>query len=139
MGRRKKTWTEKLNIDREPEVCVLDKPCVGIEAGKKLLVATPKVVEDYVRKIPKGRSVDVKTLRDDLARQFGADSSCPLSTGMYLRIIAEAANEQREQGVPLERIVPFWRVVSPVSPTAKKLTFGTEWLVSMRRKERIDA
>jgi len=137
MAATKKTWAQKVNIDRKPEVEVLDKAFSDMVVGQKMLVATPKVVEDFVRKIPRGTSVDVKTLRTDLAHQFGADNSCPLTTGIFLRIIAEAANEQREQGAALESLAPFWRVVTPKSNTAKKLTFGTEWLEQMRREEGI--
>ena len=43
---RKKTWTEKLAIGREPKVETLAKRFAGIEPGKRLLIATPLAVRD---------------------------------------------------------------------------------------------
>jgi len=36
----------------------------------------------------------MKTLRKDLAADFHADNTCPLSTAIFVRIAAEAAFEQ---------------------------------------------
>ena len=35
--------------------------------------------------------------------------TCPITTGIFVRIAAEAAEEQLEQGI--ERVTPYWRVV----------------------------
>lgn len=44
---RKKTWQEKLHIDRKPEVEVTTKKFADIPPGSTLLK-----VEDYIRQIP---------------------------------------------------------------------------------------
>jgi hypothetical protein len=51
----------------------------------------------------------VSELRRKLAADFKADVTCPLTTGIFVRIAAEAAEEDREQG--RKRITPYWRVV----------------------------
>jgi hypothetical protein len=102
-----------------------------------MLIPTPKIVDAYIRQIPKGRQVDVEAIRKDLAAEYHAEVTCPLTTGIFIRIVAEAAYEEYEKGKPLNKITPFWRVLSEKSSTAKKLTFGTKLLKEQRKKEGI--
>ncbi len=123
-----KSWTEKLNVNKDPKVIRMEESFSDIPADSMMLVATPALVDDYIRKIPKGKMVDMKTLRKDLAADFHADNSCPLSTAIFVRIAAEAAFEQFISGRKLEEITPFWRVIQPGSKMASKLTFGEDFL-----------
>ena len=74
-----------------------------------MLIPTPKLVDELVRKIPKGKLATVGELRRRLAKEFRADVTCPLTTGIFLRIAAEAAEEDRANG--RKRVTPYWRVV----------------------------
>jgi hypothetical protein len=132
---KRKTWAEKLNIDRQPVIEKADKDFAGIKAGQMMLIPTPKIVDEYIRQIPKGRQTNTETLRKDLAAEYHAEVTCPLTTGIFIRITAEAAFEEYQQGKPLNKITPFWRVITEKSPAAKKLTFGTEFLIEQRKKE----
>lgn len=134
---KRKTWVEKLNIDRGPVVEKADKDFAGIKTGQMMLIPTPKIVDAYIRQIPKGRQTDILTLRKDLAAEYHAEVTCPLTTGIFIRIAAEAAYEEYEKGKPLNKITPFWRVISEKSPAAKKLTFGTKFLIEQRKNEGI--
>jgi hypothetical protein len=136
---KRKTWQEKLNDGRQPHVEVAEKDFAGIHAGQKMLIPTPKLIEEYIRQIPKGKVVDSATLRKDLAIEQGAEVTCPLTTGIFLRIVAEAAYEEHEKGKLVSKITPFWRVIDEKSTTAKKLSFGTEFLKEQRRKEAHEA
>ena len=132
-----KTWAEKLNIDREPVVEKVKKDFAGVKAGQMMLIPTPKIVDAYIRQIPRGKQVDVSTIRKDLASEYHAETTCPLTTGIFLRISAEAAYEEFEKGKPVSSITPFWRVIDERSATAKKLSFGTTFLKEQRNKEGI--
>ena len=138
MAYHKKTWQEKLNIDRVPVVEVTDKGFAGIKAGQVLLIPTPKLIDSYIRQIPKGKQVDIETIRKDLASEFHAEVTCPLTTGIFLRIVAEAAYDDYKKGKSIQQITPFWRVLDESSNAAKKLTFGTSFLKEQRKKEGLD-
>ncbi len=129
-----KSWTEKLNVKKEPKVVKLQESFSDIPADSLMLVATPKLVDDYMKQVPKGHHVDMKTLRKDLASDFHADNSCPLSTAIFVRVAAEAAFEQYKLGKNLSEITPFWRVIAPGSKMAARLTFSEDFL-----KEQIKA
>jgi alkylated DNA nucleotide flippase Atl1 len=74
-----------------------------------MLIPTPKLVDELLRRIPKGKLVTVGEIRKKLAADFAADVTCPLTTGIFVRIVAEAAEEDRANG--RQRITPYWRVV----------------------------
>lgn len=135
---KKKTWTEKMNGVIEPQVKRLDKPVAGMPQNAMMLIATPAIVADYIQHIEPGHEVDVTTLRNDLAATYHADCTCPLTTGIFLRIVAEAAYETYSQTNSLKQVTPFWRVIKPNSPLAKKLTFGQDFLVEQRKKEQLN-
>ena len=130
-----KTWQQKLNNGKEPQVKTAGKAFAGIHAGQKMLIPTPRLIDAYIRQLPKGKTVDSHTLRNDLALEYGADVTCPMTTGIFLRIVAEAAYEEFRNGKPVAEITPFWRVMDEKSNTAKKLTFGTGFLKELRKKE----
>lgn len=135
----KKTWAMKINDpNKVHQLQRLNFDFSDMHKGDLMLIATPKIVDTYVREIPKGKSVTLVAMRRDLAFQYGADNTCPLTTGIFLRIVSEAAHEEFRKGTPLSKITPFWRVVETRSPMNKKLTFGTLFVASQRKRENLD-
>lgn len=135
-----KTWTDKVNDPtKEPIVKKLEKDFADMPAGGKMLIATPKIIDDYVRHIPKGKSANLTVLREDLAAEYGADYTCPVTTGIFLRIVSEAAHEQLQKGASANKVTPFWRIVDEKSSLNKKLSFGPDFVIQQRKKEGIAA
>ena len=134
----KKTWLDKLNETKEPKIKRIDIDFADIPAGSNMLIATPKIIDNYIQEIGVGKRIDTKTLRKDLALAHNADYTCPVTTGIFLRIVAEANYEKLQQGKNVEEITPFWRVIEPNSVLAKKLTFGQDFLLQQIEKERIN-
>jgi hypothetical protein len=62
-----------------------------------------------MRSIQKGKLATVERIRERLARNFNADFTCPLTTGIFIRIAAEAAEEDLCRGQ--KEIAPYWRVI----------------------------
>ncbi len=125
---KKKTWIEKLEEEKSPQIKRLDKDFADMTAGSLMLIASPKIIDEYIKNIGSGSTVSVKTMRKDLALEHLADYTCPVTTGIFLRIVAEANYEKWQQGYPVESITPFWRVIDPHSPLAEKLSFGNAFL-----------
>ncbi len=131
----RKSWKEKLNIDKPYAVKRLDKNFSDMKVGENMLIATPKIVDEYIKQIPKGINVNIKTLRKNLALTYNADTTCPVTTGIFLRIVSEAAYEDLLNGE--KNITPFWRVVDHESKTASKLACGINFIKKRRREENI--
>jgi hypothetical protein len=132
---RKKSWLDKLNENKESKIKRIDIDFADIPSGSLMFIATPKIIDEYIKGIGVGKRIDIKTLRKDLAIEHNADYTCPVTTGIFLRIVAEANYEKFQQGKRLEEITPFWRVIEPNSTLAKKLTFGQEFLQQQVEKE----
>ena len=101
-------WREKIEKPQEPKI-VRVPPKMSRFGKGTMLIPTPLLVDELVRKVGKGQLVTVSELRRRLAQDFAADVTCPLTTGIFLRIAAEAAEEDRANG--RRRITPYWRVV----------------------------
>ena len=74
-----------------------------------MVIARPLDVEALIRSVKRGKLVTQTQLRERLARKYKVDHTCPLTTGIFVRIVAEAAEEDRRAGKA--RITPYWRVV----------------------------
>ncbi len=83
MPKRGITWNDKLRASREAEVKRLGKPFAGMPIGGLMLIASPLIIDEYIRRIPYGRTVTVKSMRNDLADQHQAEFTCPTSTGIF--------------------------------------------------------
>ncbi|MCD6013210.1 MAG: hypothetical protein K0Q79_3072 [Flavipsychrobacter sp.] len=135
MAYKRKTWHEKLNNNHPEKVEVVDKKFADIPAGASMYIATPKIVDAYIRNIPKGTHTSLQQMRKDLAAEHNAEYCCPITSGIFLRIASEAAYEEVAAGKPLKNITPFWRMIDSKAPVAKKLSFGTDFIKEQRQKE----
>jgi alkylated DNA nucleotide flippase Atl1 len=126
------SWREKLERPQEPKV--VDIPPKMSRFGKgTMLIPTPKLVDGLIRKVPKGKIVTVGELRRKLATDFAADVTCPLTTGIFVRIAAEAAEEDRANG--RQRLTPYWRVIKDDGSLNPKFPGGPEQQARHLRRE----
>ncbi len=101
MAKKRKTAREKLETVQEPEV--KDTP------KGRMLIPKPLDADALIRKIPEGKLATADQIRARLANDCDADYTCPLTTGIFLRLAAEAAEEDLVEGK--EPITPYWRVI----------------------------
>lgn len=107
--RSQTSWREKLERVQQPKIVRVPPTWRARFGDVAMLIPRPLDVDALIRKVPKGRLITQTELRADLARQQGADVTCPLTTGIFLRIASEAAEEDAREG--RKRITPWWRVV----------------------------
>lgn len=136
---KSKTWVEKRDLEKQAVVKTIEKDFADIKAGEKMVIASPAIVDAYIRNIPKGKQTTLAQMRKDLAAEFHADKTCPVTSGIFLRIVAEAAYEEFTNGKAARSITPFWRIIDEKSPLAKKLSFGVTFLKEQRSKEKLGA
>jgi len=98
-----------------------------------MLIPRPLDVDALVRQVPRGKLVTVNQIRARLAAQHGADVTCPMTTGIFLRIAAEAAEEDRRAGK--NRITPYWRVLREGGRLNEKYPGGVEAQAEKLRAE----
>jgi len=123
----RKTWREKLETEQEPRV--VDDP----RGRGRMLIPKPLDVDALMRKIPKGKLATVEQIRERLAKDYDADFSCPMTTGIFIRIAAETAEEDLSRGE--KQITPYWRVVKADGSLNEKFPGGVEAQAARLREE----
>lgn len=133
-----KTWVQKRGINKEYQVKINPKKFADIPAGTKMFIPTPQILDNFVQDIPPGSFLTLKQIRQYLSRKYNAEMTCPVVTGISLRIISEAAFEEYQIDQNMDEITPFWRVVDPDSKLANKLACGIDFIVERQFQEGIN-
>ena len=123
MSREKKFYNHK-----GITIKTISKDSWSMKEGQRMLIATPEVIDWYIRTIPRWEFREIKQMREDLAKKFEVDIVCPMTTAMFTRIVAERAYEQYTTNTPIDEICPFWRVIKADSALGEKCTFGTKFI-----------
>jgi alkylated DNA nucleotide flippase Atl1 len=89
-----------------------------------LVIPTPAEIDALMRRVPRGRVITVKELRELVAKKHGATIACPLTTGIFTRIAAEAAME--EAAADVAPTTPYWRTLKTEGELNPKYPGGLE-------------
>jgi len=134
-SRTYKSYREKLENPVEGLPKVVDVPAKWQKqmGGKRILVPAPMLVDELIRKVPKRKLITTGQIRKQLAEQFKADSTCPMTVGIFLRICSETAEEDFRNGK--KRITPYWRVVKDDGGLNPKFPGGVDAQAKRLREE----
>lgn len=117
-------WREKLEDSVHSKVVEVP-PFMSKRLGTgTMLIPKPLDVDALIRKTKKGKLVTVSEIRSRLARDNRVDVACPLTTGIFIRIAAEAAEEDLRNG--RKRITPYWRVIRDDGSLNEKFPGGVK-------------
>jgi hypothetical protein len=110
-SKTRKTWREKLENPPEglPKVVNGPEKWKKTFGGTRVLVPTPLLVDKVIRTVKKGKLITVNQIREKLAQEFNAEVTCQITTGIFIRICAEVAEEDLLAGK--KRVTPYWRVL----------------------------
>jgi alkylated DNA nucleotide flippase Atl1 len=77
-----------------------------------------------MRRVPEGKLVTINEIRAALAKKHKATIGCPLTTGIFAWIAANAAEEQRQEGK--KDVTPYWRTLKTGGVINPKYPGGVE-------------
>lgn len=124
----KKTYQEKLHSPGGlPRIADLsDKPeTMKRLGGPLMLIAAPLQYHQLMAKIPYGKVTTVDRIRAYLAKQAGADVTCPLTGGIFINICAHASLEAGAAQIP------WWRTLKARGELNEKYPEGQRQLLEM--------
>ena len=124
-----KSWQEKFDAKPHHDIKVIEKDFWGQKAGDRMLIPSPKMIQAYLDD-SESTDLNLVQMRKDLAAANGAEFTCPMTTGIFLRIVAELSLEKMSHST--EGITPFWRVIDPKSDLAKKLSCGSKRIAELK-------
>jgi hypothetical protein len=129
------TWSERLAASAEIDIRPVPEGRRAMIPGKTMLYPSAQIVNEAIRAIPAGQTVTPQELRANLARQYGAEYTCPVTLSRMLLIVAEAAHETHEGGAPLTEVTPVWRVLDGKGSFPRRLSFDLGAYLDQRNAE----
>ncbi len=127
MPRKKPTWREKLADDKGyPQTIQLSAEQSKRWGGGTMVIPAPREVDAIMRTVRKGRLISINEIRRQLAALHGANSACPITTGIFAWIAAHAADEAEQEGK--RRVTPYWRTLKAKGELNPKYPGGIERL-----------
>ncbi|MDH5461627.1 MAG: MGMT family protein [Candidatus Bathyarchaeota archaeon] len=131
---KRKSWSEKLRDSKDlPRVeKITDKMSKRWGTGT-VVIPAPMEVNEMMRRVPEGKLITVNEIRAALAKKHGAAIGCPMTTGIFAWIAANAAEEQRQKGE--KDITPYWRTLKTGGVINPKYPGGVEAQKNLLEKE----
>jgi hypothetical protein len=130
--KRPTDWRKRFDKAKPPKTVILHTDFAGIKAGTVMYIGSPGVFANYIARIPSGQTRTIERMRNELARRNDAAATCPVTTAIYLKVVAEVALDDLDKGKPLESVVPFWRVIDKADKVAQKLSCGPDHILHLR-------
>jgi len=131
---KRKSWSEKLKDSKGLPVVekITDKMSKRWGTGT-VVIPAPMEVNEIMRKVPEGKLTTINEIRAVLAKKHGATIGCPITTGIFAWIAANAAEEQKQQGT--RDITPYWRTLKTGGEINQKYPGGVEAQKGLLQKE----
>jgi len=131
---KKKSWCEKLKDDKGlPQVQKITAKMSKRWGTGTVVIPAPMEVNEIMKKVPKGKLITINDIRAALAKKHGATIGCPITTGIFAWIAANAAEEQRQQGE--KELTPYWRTLKTGGEINEKYPGGVEAQKKLLEKE----
>ena len=127
----RKTFNEKLQDSKDmPKIVVIeDEKSIERYGGKNMVIAPPIEYSEIIAKIPEGKLLTIKEIREFLAKKYEADFTCPMTAGIFISLSAQASNERENDKIP------FWRCLKTDGELNPKYPGGIELQKEMLEKE----
>jgi hypothetical protein len=122
----RKSWREKLADSKDlPRVQAIPDRMKAKWGEGTLVIPAPGEVDEMMRRVRKGKVTTINHIRTSLATKHGAKISCPLTTGIFAWIAANAAEEE-SAAKPNARVTPYWRTLKTGGALNEKYPGGIE-------------
>jgi alkylated DNA nucleotide flippase Atl1 len=124
MVKAKKTWQEKLNDDKDlPRIEEITGNMSQRWGTGTFVIPAPREVNEIMRQVPKGKLTTINEIRKTLAKKHGTSIACPITTGIFAWVSANAAEEAYASGT--KDITPWWRTLKTGGELNPKYPGGT--------------
>ena len=129
-----KSFTEKLNDDKDlPKVVKITGKLSKSWGKGTCVIPAPREVDEIMRKVPKGKLITINQIREKLAKKHKTKMACPITTGIFARIAAGAAEEAADKGK--KKITPYWRTLKGKGEVNPKYPGGVNAQKKLLEKE----
>jgi alkylated DNA nucleotide flippase Atl1 len=122
---RKKSWREKLADSKDlPRVETITEKMSKRWGTGTVVIPAPMEVDEIMKEVPRGKLITINEIRGILAKRHGATIGCPITTGIFAWIAANAAKEEEAEGG--KKVTPYWRTLKASGELNPKYPGGIE-------------
>jgi hypothetical protein len=123
----RKSWQEKLADSKGlPKVGPIEGKMTTRWGTGTMVIPAPMEVKELMDRVPKGKLATINELRAALAKKHSTSIACPITTGIFAWIAANAAEEAGATGA--KRTTPYWRTLKAGGELNPKYPGGIEGL-----------
>ncbi len=134
MGKPKRSWREKLTDSKGlPKVEKISGKMSKRWGTGTIVIPTPNEVDEIMKQVPRGKLTTINEIRVVLAKKHGATIGCPITTGIFAWIAANAAEEELAGGK--KKITPYWRTLKSGGVINEKYPGGAKAQKRLLEKE----
>ncbi|HWR34204.1 MAG TPA: hypothetical protein VN451_11785 [Chitinophagaceae bacterium] len=134
MAGKKKTWVEKLNDSKGLPKVVKLSAAQSKKWGKgTMAIPSPLEVNAIMKKVPAGKLITINRIREKIAKKHQATVGCPITTGIFSWIAANAAEESKLKGIKIT--TPYWRTLKQGGIINEKYPGGVHKQAEMLEQE----
>jgi alkylated DNA nucleotide flippase Atl1 len=131
---KQRSWCEKLNDAKDlPRVEKITEKMSKRWGAGTVVIPAPLEVNELMRKVSKGKVTTVNEIRAALAKKHKATIGCPMTTGIFAWVAANASEEEKSKG--LRDVTPYWRTLKGGGVINEKYPGGVEVQKDMLEKE----
>ena len=121
----KRSWQEKLCGAKDlPKVARIEGKMTTRWGTGTMVIPNPLEVDDLMKRVPKGKLATITELPAALAKKHKVNVACPITTGIFAWIAANAAEETKSKN-------PYWRTLKTGGQLNEKYPGGKR---ALRRK-----
>lgn len=130
----RKSWQEKL-LDSKglPKVEEITDTMSKKWGTGTVVIPAPLEVDEIMKKVPEGRLITINEIRAILAKKHGATIGCPITTGIFAWVAANAAGEAATEGK--KNTTPYWRTLKTGGVINEKYPGGAAEQKKLLEKE----
>ncbi len=131
---KKNSWCEKLADSKGlPKIEKITEKMSKRWGTGTLVIPAPMEVDEVMRNVPGGKLVTINDIRAVLAKKHKATIGCPITTGIFAWIAANAAEERKRKGE--KNVTPYWRTLKVGGVLNEKYPGGVEVQKKLLEKE----
>lgn len=121
----KKSWCEKLADNKDlPKVEKITGKMSRRWGTGTVVIPAPMEVDEIMTSVPEGKVITINEIRSALARKHKATIGCPITTGIFAWIAANAAEERRQDSE--KNVTAYWRTLKSGGVINEKYPGGAE-------------
>ena len=124
-AKKKKSWQKKLADSKNlPKVVKIEGKMSTRWGTGTVVIPAPIEVDEIMKKVPKGKLITINQIREIIAKRHCASIGCPITTGIFAWIAANAADEMANAGK--KNLTPYWRTLKTGGEINEKYPGGVK-------------